>query len=49
MADVNKLYDLWCAKATDDADLQTELNEIKGDDEAVLDRFYRGRVKELYQ
>lgn len=41
MADVNKLYDLWCAKATDDADLQTELNEIKGDDEAVLDRFYR--------
>ena len=41
MADVNKLYDLWCAKATDDADLQAELSEIKGDDEAVLDRFYR--------
>lgn len=34
-------YKLWCEKAVDDADLQTELKEIAGDDEAIVDRFYR--------
>ena len=41
MADVNALYELWCAKANDDKDLTVELADIKGDDEAILDRFYR--------
>ncbi|MBP1545719.1 MAG: phospho-sugar mutase [Oscillospiraceae bacterium] len=36
-----ELYALWCEKATDDPDLQTELNSISGDDEAIKDRFYR--------
>ncbi len=36
-----ELYELWCEKATDDKDLQDELASIKGDDEAILDRFYR--------
>ena len=36
-----ELYDLWCANATDDPDLQTELSSIKGDNEAISDRFYR--------
>lgn len=36
-----ELYRLWCEKAVDDPDLQTELKAIEGDDEAILDRFYR--------
>ena len=36
-----ELYSLWCEKAADDPDLQTELKEIAGDDEAIKDRFYR--------
>ncbi len=36
-----ELYSLWCEKAVDDPDLQTELKEIAGDDEAIKDRFYR--------
>ncbi|MBQ8883295.1 MAG: phospho-sugar mutase [Oscillospiraceae bacterium] len=36
-----ELYALWCEKAVDDADLQTELKSIEGNDEAILDRFYR--------
>ena len=34
-------YKLWCEKATDDCDLQTELNSIKDDSDAINDRFYR--------
>ncbi len=34
-------YKLWKEKAVDDEDLQTELNKIEGDDEAISDRFYR--------
>lgn len=34
-------YNLWCEKATADEDLQKELQSIKGDDEAIKDRFYR--------
>ncbi len=36
-----ELYTLWCEKATDDPDLQTELKSIEGDSEAIKDRFYR--------
>lgn len=36
-----ELYSLWCDKAVDDPDLQTELKSIAGDDEAIKDRFYR--------
>ncbi len=34
-------YELWCEKATDDPDLTEELKSIKGDEEAIIDRFYR--------
>lgn len=36
-----ELYNLWCEKAVDDPDLQTELKSIEGDEEAIKDRFYR--------
>ncbi|MGN1416880.1 MAG: phospho-sugar mutase [Oscillospiraceae bacterium] len=36
-----ELYALWCEKAVDDPDLQTELKSIADDDEAIKDRFYR--------
>ncbi len=36
-----ELYKLWCEKAVDDADLQTELKSIANDEEAINDRFYR--------
>ncbi|MBR0529720.1 MAG: phospho-sugar mutase [Ruminococcus sp.] len=41
MSKENELYQLWCEKAVDDPDLQEELKSIAGDDEAILDRFYR--------
>jgi len=37
----NELYKLWCEKAVEDPDLQTELKSIEGDKDAILDRFYR--------
>ncbi len=37
---VNALYDLWCARATEDADLSAELQAVAGDEEAIFDRFY---------
>ena len=40
MNNINELYNLWCEKATDKA-ISDELIAIKGDDEAILDRFYR--------
>ncbi len=36
-----ELYNLWCERAAEDPDLQTELNNIKNDAEAINDRFYR--------
>ena len=36
-----ELYDLWCKNAKEDPDLLTELERIKGDNDAVNDRFYR--------
>ena len=38
---VNELYTIWAANATDDADLQAELERIQGDESAIRDRFYR--------
>ena len=38
--DHNKLYEIWCENATEDQDLVQELAGIKGDDEAIFDRFY---------
>ena len=36
-----KLYEQWLANATQDPDLTAELESIKGNDEAIYDRFYR--------
>lgn len=41
MNDINKLYDLWISSAVADKDLIPELENIKGDEEAILDRFYK--------
>lgn len=38
---ISELYKLWCEKATEDKDLQTELNAINGKEEEINDRFYR--------
>ena len=36
-----ELYTLWCENAKDDSDLCTELESIKDDNDAIVDRFYR--------
>ncbi len=36
-----ELYKLWCEKAVDDPDLGAELRSIEGDNDAIIDRFYR--------
>lgn len=36
-----ELYNLWCENAKEDADLQTELADIKDNNDAINDRFYR--------
>ncbi|MBR5320918.1 MAG: phospho-sugar mutase [Clostridia bacterium] len=41
MNDINKLYEQWMNSATADADLIPELESVKGDEEAILDRFYK--------
>lgn len=38
---VMELYDVWCKMAVDDADLQTELEAVAGNDAEIRDRFYR--------
>ena len=38
---IQEKYALWMEKATQDADLRTELEQINGDDEAIRDRFYQ--------
>ncbi|MCL2018988.1 MAG: phospho-sugar mutase [Oscillospiraceae bacterium] len=38
---LNSNYKLWAEKAVADPDLIKELREIEGDDDAILDRFYR--------
>lgn len=39
--DINALYSEWLEKATGDPDLKAELESIKGNDDEILDRFYR--------
>ena len=39
--DINALYNEWLEKATGDPDLKAELESIKGNDDEILDRFYR--------
>ena len=39
--DINALYRQWLDNATADPDLISELKSIEGDEEAILDRFYR--------
>ncbi len=41
MNDIKSLYKLWCENATADSDLIPELQSIEGDEEAILDRFYK--------
>lgn len=41
MNDINMLYDLWLSSAVADKDLIPELEGVKGDEEAILDRFYK--------
>ena len=39
--DINALYNEWLEKATGDPDLIAELESIKGNDDEIMDRFYR--------
>ncbi len=41
MNDVNKLYELWLEGTKDNEELHAELLAIKGNDDEILDRFYR--------
>ena len=41
MTDYNFLYELWLRNATNDPDLTSELESIRGNDAEILDRFYR--------
>lgn len=41
MNDIKSLYSLWCEKAVADGDLIPELQAIAGDEDAILDRFYK--------
>ena len=36
-----ELYSLWCGNAKEDPSLQTELENIRNDSDAIYDRFYR--------
>ena len=36
-----ELYKLWCENAVEDPDLVKELKSIEGDNDAIIDRFYR--------
>ena len=39
--DINALYDEWLEKADADPDIKVELENIRGNDDEILDRFYR--------
>ncbi len=39
--EIKALYQQWCENATEDADLVAELKSIEGDEDAIIDRFYR--------
>ncbi|MDE6657080.1 MAG: phospho-sugar mutase, partial [Oscillospiraceae bacterium] len=38
---IMELYNSWCEKAVDDADLQAELSSVKENESEIRDRFYR--------
>ena len=40
MANTTELYNEWLEKAVKDPDLKTELENVKGKDEEINDRFY---------
>ena len=40
MTKENALYKRWCEAATEDADLVKELDAIRGDENAIRERFY---------
>lgn len=39
--EANRLYNVWCEKAVDDADLINELESIKGNEHEIYERFYK--------
>ena len=41
MNDINSLYKLWCEKAVNDKDLIPELKSVEGNQDEILDRFYK--------
>lgn len=41
MNDVNKLYDLWLEKTVDNKEIHAELLAVRGNEDEILDRFYR--------
>lgn len=41
MNDINALYSLWCEKAVADSDLLPELEAVNGNEDEILDRFYK--------
>ena len=41
MNDVKKLYDLWVEKTRNNPDIHNELLSVEGNDEEILDRFYK--------
>ncbi|MGN0468259.1 MAG: phospho-sugar mutase [Acutalibacteraceae bacterium] len=41
MNDIHSLYELWKDKAVGDADLQNELSQVEGNEDEILDRFYK--------
>ncbi len=41
MNDIKQLYKLWCEKAVKDPDLTKELSEIKADENAISEAFYK--------
>lgn len=41
MNDIHALYSLWCEKAVSDPDLKAELDSIKGNEDEILDCFYK--------
>ena len=41
MNDVNKLYELWLESTSDNEEIHNELLAVKGNDDEILDRFYK--------
>lgn len=41
MNDINKLYELWLSSTADNEEIHNELLAVKGNDDEILDRFYK--------